>query len=98
MLKLFTVYDVKVGAYLPPMTMRSAGEALRSFGAACNSKEHDFFKYAEDYTLFELGEWDEINANIKMHHVPIPLSKAIEASSYHSENYFSVKLDKEKVA
>lgn len=98
MLKIFTVYDVKVGAYLNPMILRSAGEAMRAFGAACNQQDHDFHKYAEDYTLFELGEWNEADATITLHRVPLPLMKAIEASGLHSEAYFASRHKEEKVA
>lgn len=97
MLKIFSVYDVKVGAYMNPTLMRSSGEAIRAFSSACNSQDHDFYRYAEDYVLFELGEWDEVTASVNMHHVPLPLSKAIEASRLHSEYYYAPKV-KEKVA
>lgn len=57
-LKRFSVYDVKAGAYLPQFVSQSAGTAVRSFEAEVNREGSDFGKYAEDFTLFELGTWD----------------------------------------
>lgn len=88
-MKLFSIFDSKAGAYTNPMVFRSAPEAIRAFGSATSDVNHDFNKYCEDYTLFELGEWDETLAIISMHPTPRPLCKAIEVSRAHSEFYFS---------
>lgn len=88
MLKVFSVFDSKVGAYLPPMIMRSVGEALRAFGNACNHSESDFCKFAEDYTIFEIAEWDELTGTLLPHDSHISLGRAIELSSRHSQHYF----------
>lgn len=77
-LKVYSVFDVKVGAYLPPIFMRSNGEALRAFASAANSKDHDFCKYAEDYTLFEIGMFDDSCGQIITHSTLVPLGRAIE--------------------
>lgn len=58
-LQIFTVYDKAVQAFLPPFYSRSKGEALRSFSEACNDTKHNFFKYAADYSLMYLGEFDD---------------------------------------
>jgi len=58
-LKMFTVHDAKVGAYLQPFFARSAGEATRSFAEAVNSADHQFAKHAADYSLFEVGDFDD---------------------------------------
>lgn len=91
MLKVFTVFDSKVGAYLPPIIMRSAPEALRAIGVACADKEHDFHKFAEDYTIFEIAEWDEISGQLKPYPTAISLAKCIELSVAHSNHYFATK-------
>lgn len=79
LLKVFSVYDVKVGAYLPPIFMRSKLEAIRSFTSAVTDEKHQFAKHAEDFTLFELGDWDDGDCKFKCHLTPIPVLKAIEA-------------------
>lgn len=75
---MFSVYDSKVGAYLPPMFMRSRGEAIRSFETAVKSEDHNFNKYASDYTLFELGSWDDETAKFDILATPLSLGVAVE--------------------
>lgn len=57
--EIFTVRDKAVGSFLPPFYCRSVGEALRSFTATVNEKDHQFNKYVEDYVLFSLGTFDD---------------------------------------
>src|SRR3954469_11190226 len=58
-LQIFSVYDKAVQAFLQPFYSRSKGEAIRSFGEAVNDKEHPFAKHAADYSLMQLGEFDD---------------------------------------
>lgn len=58
-LKVFTVLDSQVGAYLPPFFCRSKGEALRSFADAVNEPKHQFSQHSLDYSLYEMGEYDD---------------------------------------
>ncbi len=54
---VFAVFDSKVGAFLIPFFSRNRAVALRSFMTACQDVSTDFNRYADDYTLFEIGEW-----------------------------------------
>lgn len=76
--KIYSVYDCKAEAYLQPMFMQSNGVAVRSFTAAVSDSKHDFCKFAEDYTLFELGEFDDADASFHMLATPNSLGKASE--------------------
>jgi len=58
-MKIYTVHDSKAEAYLQPFFARSNGEAIRSFTQAINTPDHQFAKYSADYTLFEIGEFDD---------------------------------------
>jgi len=58
-LQVYTVYDKAVNAYMQPFYCRTKGEAIRSFTEACCDKKSNFFKYATDYVLMELGEYDD---------------------------------------
>ena len=49
--KVFGIYDSKAEAYLPPFFMKSKGEAIRAITAHVNDSQHNFCKYAEDFTL-----------------------------------------------
>lgn len=75
---MFTVYDSKVEAFLPPFFMASRGAALRSFGDTCNDKNHHFNKHPEDYTLFLIGTFDDSNSEIKPLDTPHSLGLAQE--------------------
>jgi hypothetical protein len=78
MLKVFSVYDSKVGAYLQPMFFRSKGEAIRAFSSAVADTDHQFHKYASDFTLFELGSWDDLKAKFDLLPTPVSIGVAIE--------------------
>lgn len=58
-LSAFVIYDSTVEAYLPPIFMRSAGEAKRAITEALRDPGHDFCKYPQDYTLFQCGYFDQ---------------------------------------
>ena len=58
-LKVYSVYDSKTQAYMSPWFARSRGEAIRSFTEAVNDPKSMFHKYPADFTMFELGTWDD---------------------------------------
>lgn len=64
--KVFTVYDSKAEAYMQPFFSGTTGLAIRSFTEVCNNKEHAFNKYPDDYTLFEIGTFDDSNGIIEV--------------------------------
>lgn len=74
----FSIFDSKVEAYLPPFYLQSKGEAIRAFTDASNDTQHRIGKHPSDYTLFELGEWDEKTAQFIPHATPMSLGVAIE--------------------
>lgn len=58
-MKVYTVYDSKAEMYLQPFFMRAKGEALRAFSDMCNDEKTQFGAHPEDYTLFEIGTYDD---------------------------------------
>lgn len=78
LLKIFTVYDCKAEAYLQPFYCKSKGEALRSFVEIANDKQSQIGKYPEDFTLFELGEFDDSTAKFRMLDAGVALGCALE--------------------
>lgn len=72
--KFFTVYDSKAEAYMRPFVQTSAGVALRDFETAINTKGSPFNLYPGDYTLFEIGTFDEQTADIEKLKTPINLA------------------------
>lgn len=77
-LKIFTVFDCKAESYLPPFHAGSTGLALRSFADAVNRSDHFFNKHPSDYTLFEIGEFDDQSALYTMLPALLSLGCAIE--------------------
>lgn len=76
--KIFTVYDSKVQAYMLPFYQQTKGAAIRAFKDTCNDSTHPFYKHPEDYTLFELGEFDDGKAKFELYKTPISLGVAHE--------------------
>lgn len=77
-LKLFAIYDVKAEAYLQPFFMRSVGEAERAISSLVADSNHNFSKYASDFTLFELGSWNDQNAQFDLLNTPHSLGVLIQ--------------------
>lgn len=77
-LKIYTIYDSKAEFYSKPFYATARGAALRSFTDACNDKNIDFGRYPADYTLFEIGTWDDSTASIVMHKAPVSLGVGVE--------------------
>lgn len=57
--KMYSVYDSKGDSYTPPFYDHAEGRALRTFADCCNDPEHQFGKHPEDYTLFDMGQFDD---------------------------------------
>lgn len=81
-MKIFSVFDDKAEAFLNPMFFPTTAYAIRVFATTANQADHDFHKYAADYTLFELGTWSEHSGEITMHPQHINLGNALS----HREN------------
>ena len=75
---IYSVYDNATNAYLQPMYALSKGQILRGITNAVNDPGHDFHKYARDYTLFELGSFDDSNAVFSLYPSPKSLGVLVE--------------------
>lgn len=77
-LKLYSVFDSKIGVYCHPMCLLSTGEALRAFGEIFNDPASKFNKYPADFTLFEIGEFDDSDCSFVLYDAKVSLGAAIE--------------------
>ncbi len=77
-MKIFAVYDSKAETHLLPAFIKNSADALRGFADAANNPEHPFCKYPADYTLFELGTYDEDAATFVIHEAKLNLGLALE--------------------
>ncbi len=79
--KIFGIYDSKVGAYLQPFFMQSPGAAIRALTDLVRDPTHNFAKYSEDFTLFELGSYDDVNSKFDLLNTPHSLGILVEFKS-----------------
>lgn len=77
-LKVYSIYDSKVEAYLNPWFAQAKGEAIRALTELVNDSKTNIGKYPADFTLFELGEYDNANAQFNLHSAPVSVGVAIE--------------------
>lgn len=77
-LKIFSVYDAKAEAYMTPFFLQTKGQAIRGFMDLVSDKNTNVAKYPEDFTLFELGEYDDGRGSFVSHQTPISLGTALE--------------------
>lgn len=75
---IFTVHDSKAEAFLQPFYADTRGLATRMFADAVNQTDHNFNRYAADYTLFCLGEFDQQTAGITLLPSPENLGLALQ--------------------
>lgn len=80
-MKIFSVYDAAVAAYATPFFQQTKGLAIRSFGDACKDPESQLSRHPKDFTLFELGEFNEVTGKLSSLSTPLSLGTALELSS-----------------
>jgi len=67
MLGAFTIRDSASEAFMRPFFAQSKGSAIRSFSDMVNGSDHPISDHPADYTLFEVGEFDEMTGLLKVH-------------------------------
>lgn len=77
-LKIYSVYDSKTEFFSQPLYMKAKGEAVRSFTELANDKSNAIGKYPADYTLFELGTFDDATGKFVLHSTPTSIGLALE--------------------
>lgn len=76
----FSVFDGAVNAFLPVFFARSKGEAIRSFTTAVGDDTHQFAKHRTDYSLFQVGEFDDLSGLLSGPVVPERVLSASEVA------------------
>lgn len=77
-MKIFVVYDSAAEYYGTPFFVRSTGEAIRSFTQAAHDPQTLVHRHPDQFTLFEIGVYDEQRGNIEMYTAHKSLGKGIE--------------------
>lgn len=84
---MFTYFDSKGGFYSKPMFTRSKGEAIRSFSDEVNREDSYLAAHPEDFTLFELGIFDDCDCSMELLSTPNSVGKAIEFKKVEPEPF-----------
>lgn len=59
-MKLYTIRDNKVEAYLPPFVAANPGTAMRMLVDDAKNPNSMLGKHPSDFELFEIGEWNDV--------------------------------------
>lgn len=64
-MRVYAIFDSK-GSFFhtPPIFERNNASAVRAFANAAQTEGHQFNRFAGDYTLFCIAEWDELSGTI----------------------------------
>lgn len=76
--KIYSIYDSKAEAYNQPIFVQTKGQALRAFTDEANNPDSNICRHAADFTLFEIGEYDQLTGNIQTYDIKTNLGCAIE--------------------
>lgn len=76
--KVYVVYDCKVEAFMAPFFMQSRGQAMRAFADSVNDRSGRYRAHPADFTLFELGEFDDSSGSLSLYEAKINLGTGLE--------------------
>lgn len=70
---MFSIHDQTAEVYNKPFLSPNAALARRGFleHIATGDKEHDVVKYPSEFSLYEIGSYDDNSAQLHPHQVPI---------------------------
>lgn len=85
---MFSVHDIKAQTFGNPFTSTNQNTAMRDFHAACNDQNSQLYKYPNDFTLYEVGEFDDYTGIIAEYTKIICLGPA----SDYNDNLFEMAL------
>lgn len=57
---MFSIYDKRLGKYIPPFMCSSKEEGIRQFENLINYTNSLMCKFPEDYTLVHIGDFDDV--------------------------------------
>jgi hypothetical protein len=78
LMSVFAIYDAGISTWMPPIFVRNKGEILRWFMDCVNDPQSKLSKYPSDYTLFEVGSWDDDKCKFDLLKTPVSIGIAIE--------------------
>ena len=76
-MKVYSIYDMAAGAYLPPFFQKNDAMAIRLFEGMVNDGQSLFFQSPGDFSLHGLGEFDEETGMFTQDKGPRPVRSAL---------------------
>ncbi len=70
-LKIFSMHDEKAEAFVRPFFMPTLALAVRAIISAGQEDTHAFALHPKDYVLYELGTWQEEDAEFILSATPV---------------------------
>lgn len=61
---MFAIFDIKTESFLTPFILSTTNEAIRMFTDVIIDKTNIMAQHPEDYILYELGTYDNENAEV----------------------------------
>lgn len=79
--QIFSVRDSAMDAFMRPFTLPTAGTAIRSFTDEVNraAPDNEMNRHPTDYTLYELGQFDDQSGLVTPHPAPKQILRAADA-------------------
>lgn len=87
-LSIFSVKDHKAAAFGRPFMTTHAGVAIRSFADQVNDaadKTNIYNSHPDDFTLYELGKWDDETASYDLYPQPKHLVDGSAVRNTHGD-------------
>jgi hypothetical protein len=78
LMSVFAIYDSAISTWMPPLFVRSKGEIMRWWVDTVNDPQSKLAKHPSDYTLFEIGSWDDDKCKFSLLSTPVSIGIAIE--------------------
>lgn len=79
--KLYVVYDSKSETYTAPTLNPARGQAIRSFSDAVNGEKTVLSTHPEDFTLFEIGEFDIYTGALTVYDAKVAVVNGIDVKT-----------------
>jgi hypothetical protein len=76
--QLYSIYDSASESFSPPMVEKTKGAAVRRFENEVNNPQSMLNQHPSDYTLFHIGEWDNLKGRVIPLKTPVSCGLAIE--------------------
>jgi len=76
--KIYAVFDQKALMYTNPMIYQNEAVAIREFAGIANDPESRIGKNPEDYSLCEIGEYNDVSGILMPIDSPKTVGKAVQ--------------------